>query len=94
MNKRLKILHTIVDGRQSLKENLSTVLHTKWDRETGRDAARGAIIRTGAKGVTVPVASSGNGTLPESSFPRAIAPVLVTRSWAAGRPVKCSELLE
>lgn len=85
MNKYLKILHTIIDGRQSLKENLSMVLHTKWDREAGRKAPKGDIIRTGAKGVKVPVASSGNGSLPESSFLCAIAPLFVTRSWAAGR---------
>lgn len=64
------------------------MLHTKWGRAAGREATKGDITRTGAKGVKVPVASSGNGSLPESSFACAIVPVFVTGSWAAGRAHK------
>lgn len=56
--------------------------------QLGGEATKGDITRTGATGVKVPVASSGNGSLPESSFPCALVPVFGTRSWAAGRAHK------
>lgn len=42
--------------------------HTTWDREAGRKATKGDIIRTGARGVNVPV---GMGV-----YRRALSPVL------------------